>query len=240
MRKKLSTSLLRFCLLGCLWPHTSSAHRHKDAKKKKQQTTHQTMDAIYHNLSCCENLQEHEHKEVIAKGGYPTYGEITYQGFKTILDDIKPTKKDHFIDLGSGVGKDSMRAYLDTPMKSVKGVELSKTRHETAQKAYEQLKEKGLLHRKRKLTFLHDNILNVNLAKTTIAYTCSSYFSPKLMHGIMKKLSHLKPGLIVLTLQKLPQDYPDYGFKFVKKYTAPMTWGTETLYRYVLRKKTKY
>ncbi len=233
MRKRLSTSLVSLFIITCLWPYLTNAKH----AKSSQSTTQQVMDEIYKDLSGFKRLGKREHKDIVDQGGYPIYGEITHGGFKTILDDIKPTQKDQFFDLGSGAGKVAIQAYLDTPMKVVKGVELSTTRYETAQKAYERLKEKGLLDRKRKLVFLHDNILDVDLAGTTIAYTCSTCFDLKLMHAIMELLAKLKPGLIVLTLQELPKDYPDYGFEFVKKYTVPMTWDTENVYRYVLTKK---
>lgn len=60
-----------------------------------------------------------------------TYGELTYRGLKTILEEIKEkiSGEIRLIDLGSGNGKIPIMAVLFFSIAKSTGIELSKLRH---------------------------------------------------------------------------------------------------------------
>jgi len=64
-----------------------------------------------------------------------TYGEITTKGFRELAKRIELYPGDCFLDMGSGVGRAVVQAALEFGCRSSRGVELSATRHERAQKA---------------------------------------------------------------------------------------------------------
>ncbi|MDR3646392.1 MAG: phenylalanine--tRNA ligase beta subunit-related protein, partial [Candidatus Babeliales bacterium] len=73
-------------------------------------------------------ITDDERQEITDKGCAPVYGEILHASLKTLLDDLSITTSDVFYDLGSGIGKVTIQAYLDYPFKKVVGIELSPTR----------------------------------------------------------------------------------------------------------------
>ena len=176
-----------------------------------------------------------EEREIVDKGGFPTYGEITFESIDSLLHSFEITQKDVFVDLGCGVGKAVVYAFLNTPVKKAIGVELSKTRCENAQSVAEKIKKTHAIKRGRDLKFCHQSMLDADLSDATIIYTCSTCFSDKLMSDLTQKLSRCKQGLKVFTLKRLP-DSPD--FKYVKAFHLPMTWTSGTdVHFYVLDKE---
>lgn len=190
------------------------------------------VEGIYAGITGFERLKPGEHEDIVARGGFPTYGEITYDSWQAILNDLQnerglPGPKDIFMDFGMGVGKTPMQTYLNTPVAAARGVDLAKTRYKRAVEARDRLEEMGLLEKGRSLEYEWGSMLEVNLKGVTIGYTCSTCFSHDLMHGLMEMLSKQKKGFIFLTLKELPDDYADYGFKLVKVYQLPMTWAKD-------------
>lgn len=245
MNKSIACTRLLLVFMMLAWQNTSWA-RYKE--RAAHPDTQKIMEEAYQGISGFERLKKREHKDIVEHGGFPTYGEITYQGFKSIFDDIsaergqksKHKKKDQqeFVDMGSGVGKVVFQVYLDYAwVNRVVGIELSKTRFDSSQEVLERLEDKGLISKKRIIEFIHDSFLDVNIRGATIVYMCSTCFSSQLMRSIMEKLSQLKDGLIVLTLQEFPEDYKKYGFEFIKEYEVEMTWDKEKVYRYCLTRQ---
>lgn len=204
-------------------------------------------------------IPERESQAIIDAKGAPTYGEILFESWHTILHELNLTTKDVVYDLGSGVGKVIVEAFLVTPAKKVVGVELSDTRYEKAAQVAKMLKkkikkgelkalqesvnnelqfdkysEKKVNYKKKKIAFIHKNFLKVNFSDATVIYMCSTCFSDELMQELTDKFAGLRDGLKVVTLKQLPS-HPH--FTLVKKYTLPMTWSTTTpVYVYEMNK----
>lgn len=179
-------------------------------------------------------ISAEESTMISQKGGNSTYGEITYESLKTVLDDLKLKKSDVFYDLGCGVGKTCLQVALTTPAKAY-GVELSSSRVKKALQAAQLITKNHNITLKKNLQFYENDILSADLKKTTVAYMCSTCYSDDLMKKITEKLSQLSDGLRVITLKALPENK---DFKLVKTYTLPMTWSSgSSVHLYVLNKK---
>ncbi|GAH13731.1 unnamed protein product [marine sediment metagenome] len=108
------------------------------------------------------------------QGANATYGEITFEATEQLLDYLQVTSDDVLYDLGSGVGKFVVQAYLATPARKVVGVELSPTRHNLAHRIKRGLVDNGLLEDERVLTFYKENITQTDFSDATIIYLCSA------------------------------------------------------------------
>lgn len=178
---------------------------------------------LYKNISGF-NIDDSERKLVTDKGGSPVYGEIKYDSLQTVLNDLNIKSTDVFYDLGSGVGKATIQAYLNFPFKKAVGVELSPTRSNNAEKIKKQLEAKGLIKKNRKLEFHQGDIGEYNINDATVIYMCSTCYPTELMNKLAQNFSKLKPGLIVISLKSIPE-YEKFGLKLVKEYSLPMTWS---------------
>jgi SAM-dependent methyltransferase len=180
------------------------------------------------------SIDSNENALIESNGGNATYGEITDQAVQKIIDELKPKKNDVFYDLGSGVGRMSVKMYLDSPVKKSIGVELAPTRHNQAVAVKTDLKRLGKIDINRSLEFLQEDILKANIDDATIIYLASTCFSNNFMKQITDRLAKLKKGLHVLTLRQLPNMR---SFKLIKQYSLPMTWSNDVnVYLYELVK----
>jgi len=157
-------------------------------------------------------------------GGAPTYGEITYQAAKKLLDSLNLTQNDVFYDFGSGVGKMVVQTYLTTPVKKAVGIELSPTRVNRAKSVKDKLEKQGKVENGRTLDFKEENITTAKFDDATVVYMCSTCYSEALMKQIADMLAKLKKGLRVVTLKKLPDHK---AFKLTNTYNLPMTWSSD-------------
>lgn len=210
-----------------------------DTNKKK-------IERLYHGITGF-GINSQEEKSITQQGGAPTYGEITYESLKTLIDDLKLSEKDVFYDLGSGVGKVTIQVFLCSPVRKSGGIELSPTRYNYAQQVKAKLQKPNLLDKtknklkdigvmskspERKLEFYNQNIIDADLSDATVIFMCSTCFSDHLMKKLDQKLSKLKKGLRILTLKKLPESSK---LKLIKTYTLPMTWSSgSSVYLYKL------
>jgi len=213
---------------------------------KPKISTEKLMDQLYASRSGF-GIDQEEVELIQKKGGAPTYGEILFDSWDFVLHDLKITKNDVLYDLGCGVGKVAVQAYLDFPFKKVVGIELSRTRLEYANEVKAELKERKLLDKNRKLEFVLGDITEANIADATVIYMCSTCYSYECMNTMALKLSRLKPGLRVVSLKALPQ-HAKYGFTLLSNdpdkptHVLPMTWTKESgsdVYIYKLEGKSK-
>ncbi|CAD7942729.1 unnamed protein product [Amoebophrya sp. A120] len=81
-----------------------------------------------------KQLQGHvEDASVVRKmGAAAGYGEIPFASAAKLLRRLELTKEDTFFDLGSGVGKFCLQAFLAQKVGSIVGVEMGPTRHGAA------------------------------------------------------------------------------------------------------------
>lgn len=219
------------------------AEEKKSKKKEPELTNEQLICALYTGISGFGIPQSEENK-ITECGGAPTYGEILYESLKTILDDMPKSiiKNGVLYDLGSGVGKVCVQAYLDYPFKKVVGIELSKKRFDGAMDVLETLTQEGRIDPKRTLEFINEDFTKVTISDATVIYMCSTCYSAELMAKLGEKFAKLNPGLQVITLKSMP-DYEKYGLELTKEYKLPMTWskdsGGSPVYVYTLTGKKK-
>lgn len=171
-------------------------------------------------------IDSQESMLISSKGGNATYGEIKFASLQSILNDLNLTKDDVFYDLGSGVGKVCMQVALMTPARAV-GVELSKTRIKKAHEALRRLEKHYKL--RPRIEFREEDIVETNLKKAAVVFTCSTCFSEKLLTTIVEKCKKTAGTVRLISLKSLP------GLSPVKVYQLPMTWIAQTnVYYYIL------
>jgi hypothetical protein len=194
----------------------------------KKEATKKYIDHIYNDKSGF-NIKSEERSML---GGSATYGEILYESAQFLIKNTPFSKRDVFYDLGSGVGKFVVQAYLNSPVKKCVGVELSPTRYNHSKNVKKRLNDEGKIDKKREISFLESDFLKTDMRDATVVYMGSTCYQTQLMDGITKKLStECRKGLRVFTLKQLSQNA---AFKNTKTYTLPMTWSQgSSVYEYV-------
>lgn len=88
--------------------------------------------------------REYKHdikRSLFAKNSSEIYGELYYYGLLKLLKYLKLEKTDHFLDIGSGLGRIVFQLMIEAEVASVTGVEINQKRYEIA------CKIKGVLER---------------------------------------------------------------------------------------------
>lgn len=195
---------------------------------------HDIINRYYTNVTGFGICSQDE-KNILNCGGAPTYGEMTFDGVHKLVDYLKPTKDDVFVDAGCGVGKLVTQVFFETDVAKSIGIELSQGRYDKAMQVKAALSKDNQLPKGRTLDFYHANIIDAIPQDTTLFFMCSTCFSNDLMKKIMEKLRLLKQGLRVITLKPLLESKE---FVLQKKLELPMTWSPSTsVHIYILEKK---
>ncbi len=203
-------------------------------KKLSVEEAKETLDKIYAGISGF-GIPEQEVKFIKKAGGAPTYGEIKFESAQKLLDYFKPTDKDVFYDLGSGVGKFVMHAYFTTDVKKSAGIELSGTRFEKSTQALYEAKKFNLFHPQRELIFHNEDIINADLSDATIIFMCATCYCDELMDKIIAKLMTIGHEVKIATLREF-KSHP--GLKKVETLKLPMTWSEASpVYIYTVNAK---
>ena len=170
------------------------------------QSTQSTINLMEQLYSSIDGYQLTLEEAVAMKnsGQDSTYGEITLESAAFLFNEFKLGKDDVFYDLGSGVGKTVIQAYLTTPVKKAVGIELSPTRHRHAMQVKNTLEKEGLIDHERKLEFIQENITTIDFSDATLIYMCSVCYPDTLMKAITEKVAQLQPGVQIATLKRLP------------------------------------
>jgi hypothetical protein len=162
------------------------------------------------------------------KGTYEnkyTYGEVIRKGVDTIIDKInkykKPTDKDVFIDIGSGIGKLVLHLAIKTDIKTLVGVELVKERVSYAKHIQQQvLPDKSVF-------FIEKDIRDFDLSIATIVFMNDLCFGVNLINHIIDRLPK---GCHFITTQEIPE------CKILKEeFYVDVSWGKDKfkLYYYI-------
>ena len=133
-----------------------------------------------------------------------TYGEITVKGFRSLAGRIGLRQADAFLDLGSGVGRTVVQAALEFGCREARGVEMSSSRHERAQRALDALPQKlgereelrEALSPMHGVALVEGNMLELPIPPaTTVCWMASLCFSEDFMEQIATKLASEAPDL---------------------------------------------
>ena len=156
-------------------------------------------------------LTEAERPLFESAGADPTYGELDLDFVAELLANLpEPLAGDDvFFDLGSGLGKVCLLAYLTTPVGRVVGVELSPQRHRQASEALQRLRASHPTRfaADRPLHLLQGDLLDVDLSTATVVFLLSTSWPRELLGRLTERLTTGCPRLrLVISSRSLPED----------------------------------
>lgn len=165
-------------------------------------------------------ISEAEEKAVDRAKSSATYGEIKPASVTKLLRYLDLGKNDVLYDLGSGVGKTVLQAALTVPSARHVGIELVPSRHKCAMRMLKKLKAQGLLGNT-DVRFRKGDILRARLGDATVLYTCSTAFPEEFMNLLAAKVSRLREGIRLVSLQDLD---PNPYFEEEHQLTLDVSW----------------
>ena len=119
------------------------------------------------------------------------YGELTSDGTRLVLHELRPRRGDVILDLGSGAGRFSLQAALAAPTARSIGVELAPSRHAVAVSAASRASLSNL-------AFHHGDMLDASLcADATLVYVSPVLFHADFINRLGAMLDAL-PSLCVI------------------------------------------
>lgn len=188
-------------------------------------------EVIQQSFKECYSVFNSEVKASQCFSANELYGELYYYSVLKLLKNLNMSSKDHFLDIGSGLGKLVFQIFLNTNAYAVSGVEINKERHAIAHQAKELLRSKFTHseNQNRQLNMLLGDFLDLDFPSVTIIYVCSTVFSYELLEAMGKKINAMPGVHTVVTLRKFP-DLLD--FKLKKKFFLQGTWDSSVCYIY--------
>lgn len=198
------------------------------------------------NVSCIMERLYPEHAgfdEGGTAGDELTYGEITPLGIEQLVNKLPLglNSEDAFFDLGSGVGKAVIQAFLTSPLRLAVGVELAESRHKHATRALRSVAEalhvqavQDVLHLDgRTLRFAQSNALTFDFTAATVAFVSSLAMPRKVIRGLQDRISSLVPGTLAAFSTKLAGCHR--GLHYLEKLNLEMTWlSSSAMYLYLV------
>jgi len=175
---------------------------------------------------------EHEIKKSMLSKSNEIYGELHYYSVVKLLNYLHLTQDDHFLDVGSGLGKVVFQIFLTTDVSSVTGIEINTQRHFIAcrvRKMMEQSLPEAFNHHK-KLRLINDDFLKSNFNNITVVYVCSTVFSFELLSNIGNKVNSMPNVQTVISFRKLPGLN---DFKLINKFFLQGSWDYTPCYLYI-------
>jgi len=162
-----------------------------------------------------------------------TYGEITEEGIKNIINYLKTNNipVSTYIDLGSGNGR-SLAYAIKNGFSKAKGVEIVEERHKYAVNAINKLPQY-----KDKIELIESDIFKLQpsfFPKKTTIFVSNLLFPQETTQKLFQYLSDNTPDDITLIVSKIPKEL--YKFKLEKSIDIPMSWEKDSKC-YVLRKQ---
>eukprot|EP00747_Dinoflagellata_sp_TGD_P001612 gnl/TRDRNA2_/TRDRNA2_102251_c0_seq1.p1 gnl/TRDRNA2_/TRDRNA2_102251_c0~~gnl/TRDRNA2_/TRDRNA2_102251_c0_seq1.p1 ORF type:complete len:502 (-),score=71.83 gnl/TRDRNA2_/TRDRNA2_102251_c0_seq1:20-1342(-) len=120
-----------------------------------------------------------------ALGGPRTYGEARPSSIATLLHTLNLGPSDVFYDLGSGAGKVTLQAHLQTGAKRSVGIELEESRHLMAERTLAQLHGLGAIDESREVRFVLGDITDESLwADATVIFMLCTCFPEEVIRTV--------------------------------------------------------
>ena len=160
---------------------------------------------VYCGLPSAFTIPDAEALEVCEQsrcGQAAGYGELTSDGTRLVLHELRPRRGDVILDLGSGAGRFALQAALAAPTARSIGVELAPSRHAVAISAASRASLSNL-------AFHHGDMLDASLcADATLVYV-----SPLLFHAdfIMRLGAMLDALPSLCVIASLGRRFPPSG-----------------------------
>lgn len=165
------------------------------------------------------------------------YGEVTNKGMTQLLDFVHLRASDVFVDLGSGLGKQPLRAAVLGGARAALGVELSAKRHQIACKGLDaaadalraELKGRTPVRTSR-VQLVHKDMFKQDLSNATVVFSNSVCFRNPMMKELAGKLARELPGSArFATLQPFMPPLPSRliydGRGLMDTHTIDTTWS---------------
>jgi ubiquinone/menaquinone biosynthesis C-methylase UbiE len=173
-----------------------------------------------------EKTSNEDNKIFDEKGYAITYGELTLDGLKTIMEKVNNKNNKVFVDLGSGNGDIVINAIKEFPELYMSiGVELSKTRHDTAFEKY--VKQPVKLQNKIKL--LNNDILDdgFDYSDFDIIYISNLCFSENINIKLSDKIKRECKQNTQIFCSK-----PLIGINKINTFRVRQTWTDNSVINY--------
>lgn len=134
------------------------------------------------------------------------YGELYYYSYMTLLSYLNMTDTDHFLDIGSGLGKIIFQTFLTSSVASVSGIEINTQRHQISTKIKETLQQQlpELFTHDRQLQIIQGDFLKHSFTHISVVYVCATVFSFELLKAIGKKVNSMQQVKKIVSFGKLP------------------------------------
>ncbi|MAH80239.1 MAG: hypothetical protein CMP39_00930 [Rickettsiales bacterium] len=160
-----------------------------------------------------------------------TYGEVTYEGLKEVLDIIQPKENSVFYDLGSGTGKALLVSALAGPFAKINGVELLPKLYDASLNVKDYflnfLNEKYQDAFHPTIEIKNQNIEDSVFSDADVVLINSTCFDSDLIDIISQKAEGLKKGSHFISFTKsLNSDQ----FEIIHQEYHKMGWGSPTVY----------
>lgn len=135
-----------------------------------------------------------------------TYGEILPFSVTKLINFLNLQPTDHFVDLGSGLGKIILQLTLQTNIQQLTGIEIVPELHIQANNALLKMQtQMPEVFKDRKISLLNDNFLKMNLPDDcTHVLIASPCFSTHTLNKLTIKLNNLASLKSISTLKALP------------------------------------
>ena len=162
-----------------------------------------------------------------------TYGEVSFEGFKAVLDVITPAKDIEFMDFGSGLGKALVIAALFFPCKRLVGVEKLPTLAEKSKDILnsfsEDIKKSYPDVELPSLSIINDGFDSVSLSTVDVLFFSATCFSDETVTGLSSRVHEMKSGAYIVSFTRQIQSN---HLECIYKGSHKMDWGTPTVYIY--------
>ncbi|PRP90526.1 Histone methylation protein DOT1 [Enhygromyxa salina] len=178
---------------------------------------------LYRGLDGFEIPREDERKVARSRGS-STYGELMPTATIRLLAQLELGRRDHFVDLGAGLGKVVLLAAMTTKVGRARGVELSPARVAIAEQALARAKRERIPGVSR-AAFVEDDMLRCDLDEATVIYTCSTAFSAAFMARLQRRLATLPRLRRLASLQDFD---PHPAFELREIYKLDASWKRRT------------
>lgn len=163
-----------------------------------------------------------------------TYGEISFEAFSRVLENVHPKTGEVFYDLGSGTGKAVMLAHLLHHFKRTVGLEYFEELNDAAKSVKERYRREfgttlGPEKYAQAIDFITTDFLLHDFSDADVVFVHSTCMYDDLIMKLEKKFNQLKKGARVLTVSKpmLSEAFEQY-----KVQTYNMAWGQATVFFY--------
>jgi SAM-dependent methyltransferase len=201
-----------------------------DGSRILNQEQHNIHEMIQAYLNGVYASFDHDIKKTLHYTGNEIYGEVLYYSTIKLIKHLKIKPEDHFLDIGSGLGKLAFYIYFGSQAASVSGIEINSARHAIATQAKELVqKQLPRMFENRELLLIDGDFLQQSFDKTTIVYICSTIFSYELLEKIGSKLNDMPNLQRIASFRKLPFLS---NFNCIKKLLIHCSWERVGCYIY--------